>query len=162
MTILMIFFIICIIAIIVVVVQQNKGKKALKEKGFDPSKSVAFGMFVGGHPDINDTIKMGHIIANENMLAICNQYYKPLGEIPKDKIKNILFEDASTFGSRVSAGRMLLVGIFAFAWKKKTKNSQYYVVIEWNDGRFDHSTAFLFEQSKSANVFRNSIIKWAR
>ncbi len=88
-----------------------------------------------------------------------------LGEIPSINIKNILVEDQSTVERRVTLGRMLLVGIFAFAWSKRQKNELAYLIFEWSDGRFEHETIFEFEGRDAmvkANTARNGVIKWLR
>jgi len=85
----------------------------------------------------------------------------PLARISNDSITNIVIEDSSTIEKRVSFGRVFLVGIFALAWQKKKKNELAYLIIEWNDGRFDHETMFQFEGKDAmtkANTARNKLI----
>ena len=56
---------------------------------------------------------------------------------------------------------MLLVGPLAFAWKKKEKKECAYIIIQWNDGRFNHETLFEFTGTgsiQSANTGRNNLI----
>ena len=62
---------------------------------------------------------------------------------------------------RVGLKRMLAIGIFAFAVKKKVKEELSYIIIEWSDGKFDHETVFEFEGKGSvtqANELRNKLI----
>ena len=42
-----------------------------------------------------------------------------IGTIPIDSIKSINIEDASSFNKKLSLGRVMLVGVFALAWKKE-------------------------------------------
>lgn len=121
--------------------------------------------YTGGHPEIDKPSKVRLRAEKKSILikgmAIGNTG-KVIGEISGEKIKNILVENKSTVSRRVTVGRLLLVGVFAFAWKKKKTDNEYYVVVEWNDGRFDHETLFEFEgkgAQKDANEFRNYLIK---
>lgn len=45
-----------------------------------------------------------------------------------DEIKSISIEDATELESRITATRLLLLGVFAFAAKKKTGGSKYIVI----------------------------------
>ena len=88
-----------------------------------------------------------------------------VAKIPRDAIKNILAEDQSTVEKRITVDRLLLIGDFAFAWKKKAKNEVAFLTIEWNDGRFDNETIFEFEGKdamEKANTARNQLIKIVR
>lgn len=54
------------------------------------------------------------------------------GEHTWDEIKEVTIEDAEEFQSRVTVTRLLLVGVFAFALKKK-KGGTKYIVVEGED-----------------------------
>ncbi|MTK63619.1 MAG: hypothetical protein F8N15_03600 [Methanobacterium sp.] len=117
----------------------SKKRKKLKDEGFDPTKLIT-AKYSCGHPSINSP-------------SVCN--------IDGNKIKNINVEDETTFKNKITLARMAMIGIFAFALKKREKQELAYLTIDWNDGRFDHSTIFEFEgiQSlKRANTARNEII----
>jgi hypothetical protein len=65
---------------------------------------------------------------------------------------------------RITLGRVLLVGIFALAWRKKKKNELAFVTIEWKE-KFENSTIFSFEGQEAmqkANTARNELIKMCR
>lgn len=60
---------------------------------------------------------------------------------------------------------MILVGVFAFAWKKKKKNEIAFVEIDWKKGKFNNETMFCFEGENAvqrANKARNGIIKFCQ
>ena len=89
-------------------------------------------------------------------------YPKYKGAIPINSIKEILIEDATTIENKVTLGRVILVGIFALAWKKKKKNELSFVTIQWTKERFNHTTIFSFEGSNAmqiANKVRNRLIR---
>lgn len=56
-----------------------------------------------------------------------------LYSIKRKYIKNISVEDQTTIEKRIGFKRLLLVGIFALAWKKKQVNTLSYLVIEYTD-----------------------------
>lgn len=129
---------------------------------------VNTGTLVAGHPDVNDKVTPTAIFCKEDKLHIfCffDNFLKApnkIAEIGKNQVSNITIEDQSTLEKRITATRLLLVGVFAFAWKKKKKNYLAYMTINWNDGKFDHETIFMYEGAtamKSANESRNKLIK---
>jgi hypothetical protein len=149
--------------------KQKENNEKLKKLGYSLDTKIDTGKYVGGHPDINDTIPKTIIFPKDDRLEIMLEAPMALpikkGDIENSFIKNILAEDQSTVEKRVTVGRLLMTGIFAFAWKKKKKNELAYLTIEWNDGRFDHETIFEFEgvgSMQNANTARNKIMKAVR
>jgi hypothetical protein len=147
--------------------QENNAK--LTKLGYSLDMKIETGKYVAGHPDINDAITKTSIFPKNDKLVIMLEAPMAMpvrkAEIANSNIKNILAEDQSTVEKRVTVGRLLLTGIFAFAWKKSKKNELAYLTIEWNDGKFDHETIFEFEgvgAMQNANTARNKIIKIVR
>jgi hypothetical protein len=164
-TAFLLFILIFSITLIVASIKRKKGIDTLTKHGFTIRNFCNGGSLAGGHPDIDKEITHVKILANNEKFAICDISFSPKGEILKNQVKDVVLENASTFEKRISAGRLLLVGAFALAWKKKSRNENAYVIVEWNDGRFDHSTSFLFEGTGSvqnANSARNWMIKQLR
>jgi len=148
----------------------------LRGIGIDYSQKIDVGSYVGGHPDIDDVIHMVFCFKRDDKLtfyakrykktsSIGSVYYDHIGDVPIGKIKDIIIEDASTIERKVTLGRAMLVGVFALAWKKRKKNDETYLNIEWNDGKFNHETLFHFENNgafNNANKARNALIKLIR
>lgn len=167
------FWIILIAVVIFIFIVVAKNEKETKESnkklinaGYNLNNKVDTGKYIAGHPTIDDSITISCIVAKESKLFILNEVAshstRIQGSIEKSYINNILVEDQTTIERRVTVGRMLLTGLFAFALKKKTKNELAYLVIEWNDGKFEHETIFEFEGKDSvskANKARNTLIK---
>ena len=82
-----------------------------------------------------------------------------MGEIPTSFITSINVEDGSSIEKRVTLGRVLLVGVFALAWKKNKKNSLALLVIGWNDGKFDQETIFQYTGDDAISKANNAKIK---
>lgn len=88
-----------------------------------------------------------------------------LFEISKAEITDISVEDQSTIEKKITVGRLLLVGIFAFAWKKKKTNELFFLVITFNDGKFNHNVVFQSDGKDSrdkCNTARNNLIGWCK
>ncbi len=149
--------------------KSSKIEAIMKGKGFDMKDKIDTGKYIAGHPDIDKSLKLTFIIQKENEFHI---FEYPNGSsldhpiekacIKNDLVKNIIIEDATTIEKRVTAARMLMVGLFAFAIKKKKKNEMSYITIQWNDGRFDHETYFEYEgrdAMQKANKARNMMIR---
>ena len=170
------FWTIVIIALVIFVIAGITGKKKQKENnakltalGYSLDAKINTGKYVAGHPDINDALPITSIFPKDNKLEIMLEAPMAMpikkGEIENNFIKNILAEDQSTVEKRVTVGRLLMTGIFAFAWKKNKKVELAYLTIEWNDGRFDHETIFEFEgigSMQNANTAKNKIMKLVR
>jgi len=145
---------------------EELAKQGLSLSAFIQSKAT----YAGGHPNANEQFSSVAYIEKDGNLrfyAMPYDFQMPYFKfsIKKEAITNISLEDASTMESRISLGRVLLVGVFALAWRKKKKNELAFVVIDWNDGKFDHSTTFSFEgenATQEANRFRNDLISMFR
>lgn len=148
----------------------KKTKEKLAEKGLKIEDFVWLGIYAGGHPTIDKPIKGVSAIKEGDDIVLYSRLSEtypevkviPDGNISVKKITDIKLEDATTIRRKITIGRMILVGIFAFAWKKKKKNESAYLTIFWNDGKFDQETTFMFEGKKSlekANTARNRLMK---
>ena len=168
------FILLLLIGVFIIIGINGQKKEAeIKENfrisGIDIDDFVKIGTYVGGHPNKNENSDYCFVDKSGKDLVF---YRKIITEPPVEifrisieSVKNITIEDASSIEKKVTLGRVLLVGVFALAWKKKKKNEIAFVVIEWNDGRFDNSTTFSIEGSDSmqtANTARNELIKICR
>lgn len=150
--------------------KKKKTDQILLEKGLKQEDIIFLGTYIGGHPDLDDNISFSVIYPKNNILIIAKQISEL--EVPVEKcsiaiesIKDVAIENASTIENKVTLGRVLLVGVFALAWKKKNKNELAFISINWFDGKFEHSTLFSFEgkdAAQKANTARNRLIKIIR
>ncbi|MEI6143739.1 MAG: hypothetical protein WCP85_30955 [Mariniphaga sp.] len=151
--------------------QVKENEQSLKSKGFDLSAKIVTGKYVGGHPKIDNVLESTIIFPKDEYLQIM-AYPSGITSMPVtkgiisiEKIKNITIEDNTSLEKRITAGRLLLVGVFALAWKKKKKNESAFLIIEWQDGKFGHETTFEFEgkgSMQNANTARNKLIEIAK
>jgi hypothetical protein len=176
----MTYFIIFIIAIVLAVIYSiNKDKK---QKNLTDQKAKELGIrgfldsgkYVTGHSKITTSNIFTLIYIKDGLIHIISktENFKELGIIPLKDVENVLVEDASSIEKRVTATRLLTIGLFAFAAKKKEKNELFYVTIIWKDGKFDQETIFEFaidpkvakviqNPSQTANILKNEIINRA-
>lgn len=154
----------------------NTFEETLKFKGIDFSSRINLGTYINGHPDLDDMITHVFSFTHENSLILYAKQYKNsanietayfacLAEIPFENITDITIEDNSSIEQKVTLGRVLLVGVFALAWKKDKKKQQAFVNIQWTDGKFQHQTLFRFDEKEAfqeANKVRNALIKQIR
>lgn len=146
--------------------KDKKDKERMKKDGIDPTKFIRIGCYVGGHPQIDTNIQYCTVYKKKDDLIVgdSGKSIYPLykGAIPLSSIKEILLEDATTIENKVTLGRVILVGIFALAWRKKKKNELSFVTIQWTKERFNHTTIFSFEGSnamQTANKVRNRLLR---
>ena len=75
--------------------------------------------------------------------------------IPNGQIKDLVVEGKDDVSRRVTVTRLLLVGIFAFALKKKNKDQESYITLELTDGQ----EVILFVDNKAPMALRAKLAK---
>lgn len=170
------FWTIVIIAIILFIIIGINGQQDIKKNnekltadGFSIATKIDTGKYIAGHPQLDNALNLTAIFPKDDWLYIFEYPDGLSTKMPVHKagiqlksIKNIVAEDSSTIEKKVTVGRLLAVGIFAFALKKKQKNELAYLTIEWNDGKFAHETYFEFDSKdamQKANTARNALIR---
>lgn len=164
------FIIFFLVMVILSSSEHDKSVAELKAEGLNFSDFKQIGMYAGGHPELNTSINNVSIrkVGNEIVFFKSKMYGfdKPEqienANIPVESISDVKLEDASTIERHIGLGRLALVGIFAFAWKKKKKNEVAFLDIVWKKGRFGHDTIFMFQGHNAlimANTTRNDLIK---
>jgi hypothetical protein len=160
------WLLIIVLIAVVLIVAVSAGGDAAPSGTSTPTEVTSFqaNAYKGGHPSLDNELKPVYLNLKDAQVEISSNSFGWSGNaaIKYEQVKNIVVEDATTFEKRVTLGRVLLVGIFALAWKKNKKNEASYLTIDWNDGRFDHQSIFEFDGVGSlnrANTTRNAIIK---
>lgn len=67
---------------------------------------------------------------------IDRKFGKEIGKIPRNSINAIILEDKSFVAQRLTATRILTLGIFSLAVPKKKKDKEYCIVFDWEDENF--------------------------
>lgn len=167
------FWTIVVIGIILFVVwiifgltnSRDKDKSFYEEQNLNKADTFKSGWYVGGQPGCDQPIKYSRmfyrngelVVYKESLSEIITKDYTPdntpgiLFSIKNENIKDIRIEDHTSVENKITAGRILLVGVFALAWKKRKQHPLYFLIIEHSDGRFTHTPAFCF-QGESAST----------
>ncbi|WP_156099898.1 hypothetical protein [Hoylesella buccalis] len=163
-----------IVVFVILIKNGNKKTKAntmkLKQEGLSYDDFKPVGMYVAGHPKLNESIGSVYVLLKEKTLKfyrieIIGIYYPEYienGDIKIDSIKDIKIEDASQIERRVTLGRFLVAGIFSVLWQKRKKKELAFMTIVWQEGKFEQNTTFVFEGKNaftSANTARNELMK---
>lgn len=109
--------------------------------------------YVAGIPNLNKnfTVEIQPEAKSLNFIDFTTK--KKMIQINREDILNIYVEDDTSIESRVGIKRMLLVGIFAFAWKKRKTNPLGFLVIEYKDDISGAEKAIF--QSTTKDAFQN-------
>lgn len=75
--------------------------------------------------------------------------------IPNSQIKDVIIEGKDEVNRRITVTRLLAVGIFAFALKKKNKDQEAYITLELTDGQ----EVILFVDNKAPMALRAKLAK---
>lgn len=82
--------------------------------------------------------------------------FKSKYTIPYENITNVSIKTDEQISKDVTIGRLLLLGVFAFGAKKKTKNTTNYLVIDYSENGVSTSAIFT---GKDVPSFHASLLK---
>jgi hypothetical protein len=89
-----------------------------------------------------------------------------IGRIPRDAVNQIFFEDKSQITQRLTATRILAMGVFSLAAPKKQKLKEFCVVFDWDDNAgVRQNTVFEFSgggADTSANQAVNKLKRYLK
>jgi hypothetical protein len=108
----------------------NLNKKRFAEAG--GIDTVLVGNYLVGLPHVNQRVEAVKC-------AIFPDYFvfmdgkQELDSIPRDSINQIIVDSKSQITQRLTATRMLALGVFALAAPKKQRNREFCLVIDWDD-----------------------------
>ena len=122
-------------------------KKLKEELGLLDDVSIKL-EYKGGHPDLKKEKDCTMKITNDDLTI---SYGISQGKIDFSSITGIHYETAEQISRRITATRLLTLGVFAFAFKKKKKDSEKYLTIEFIMN--DMECAVLFSGKKSQDAY---------
>jgi hypothetical protein len=146
--------------------KNNEQAEVFKKEGINPLKFIPAGKYISGHTAINASFENATLYVKDDIVKIygteANAGLKKFyANITTVSISGISVEDESSIQTRVGLKRLIALGVFAFAVKKKEKKELAYVIIEWTQGKFNNETVFEFEGAgalNKANACRNRLI----
>ena len=106
----------------------------LFSKNDDPNRvGVVYGDYKGGIPGINVEFKC-KIAIYKDRIFIKIVSYNLSSEIKFSEFKSLQLESIQDIEHRITATRLLAMGPFAFAFKKKKKTTEKFCTIDYDDG----------------------------
>ena len=116
-----------------------------------------FGKYIIGLPNVDfqhSDVTVG--ITDDELLFVSN-IGKLFGNIQISSIRNIYIDRKTNIGHRLTATRILTLGIFSLAAPKQTKEEEYCLVIEWeDDSNIVQNTIFEFSGVGCSSVANNA------
>lgn len=103
--------------------------------------------YKGGHPELPKEKDCTLKITNENMTI---SYGLSSANIEYADIININFETAEQISRRITATRLVTLGVFAFAFKKKKKDNEKYLSVEFRKNGIDCAVMFAGKKAQDA------------
>lgn len=89
---------------------------------------------------------------------------RELGKVPRDSIEEVAFDDKSQILQRLTATRMVTLGVFALAAPKQRKIKEWCIALRWVDAKgLKRSTVFEFsgpDSEADANRAANKLMKY--
>ena len=111
-------------------------------------------IYLQGIPNLNENFTV-RFTPDINGIEISDTINKNKVYLKKEDILSISIEDQSSIQSRIGFKRLLMVGIFALAWRKKEKLSLSYLIIEYKDEFGDKQELYL--QSRENNGYEHFV-----
>ena len=124
-------------------------------------QATDYGQYLQGIPNQNEAGPIRIIPSKEGISIRYVNIFSPEKErvlinLKKEEILDFSVEDQSTIESKISLSRMLLVGVFALAWKKRKTNPMAFILIKYKDDVGLEQTITLSSTKKI--LFRHIII----
>ena len=103
--------------------------------------------YKGGHPALKKEKDCTLKITNEDITI---SYGISQGKIDFSSITGMHYETAGQISRRVTATRLLTLGVFAFAFKKKKKDSEKYLTVEFTNNNIECAVLFAGKKTQDA------------
>jgi len=116
---------------------------------YDITKKIGIGKYLAGFEEYSYEIDSMLCHITDNKFLFSTHHGKVIGVIYKDSLTNIFLEDKTSVGQRLTATRLLTLGVFSLAAPKKKKHKEYCIIFEWEDDNGEKSNA-VFEFSGMA------------
>lgn len=141
--------------------------RAKKAIDLDAIEKVKVGKYLTGFPDAdNPTEWVVDCVITDKSFVFISGFGNELGRISRNSINQILIDIKSQISQRLTATRMLTMGIFALAAPKKKNIKEYCLIIDWDDYRgVKNNTVFEFADEfceSSANKAANILSKYIK
>lgn len=103
--------------------------------------------YKGGHPALTKEKDCNLKITNEDITI---SYGISSATINYSAVTNIGFETAEQISRRITATRLVTLGVFAFAFKKKKKDSEKYLTVDFKENNIECAVMFSGKRAQDA------------
>lgn len=141
-------WLIFIIVFVILFILAGYVMRKQKRKEINALDHFDIGHYISGLGSVGSGLT--ECMVTERDLLFFTQQAVEFGRIPRDLINAIYVEDHSQIQSRITATRMLTLGIFSLAAKKKTATEEYFILIDWQNEKGAQENA-LFKYSGMAS-----------
>ncbi|CAN5247001.1 hypothetical protein BH18ACI2_BH18ACI2_14060 [soil metagenome] len=151
-----------------------KAKRKYKNKIYeevDAIESVTLGKYLVGLPNAKHTgCQVECSFSERDFIFIARNYYTHRGieldRIPRDSVNQIIVDNKSQITQRLTATRIIALGVFSLAAPKKRKIEEFCLVIDWDDNNgMRQNSVFEFSGSNCmalANQAANKLKEYTR
>tara|TARA_Y100000310_G_scaffold241841_1_gene245990 strand:+ start:182 stop:784 length:603 start_codon:yes stop_codon:yes gene_type:complete len=96
-------------------------------------EEINMGKYIVGFEEHN--YEMDNMLCHitDNGFLFSSQSGNTIGAIYKDSLTNLFLEDKTSVAQRLTATRLLTLGVFSLAAPKKKKHKEYCIIFEWED-----------------------------
>ncbi|MBB6218168.1 hypothetical protein HNQ80_004308 [Anaerosolibacter carboniphilus] len=112
--------------------------------------------YLGGHPNLSKNNIDGIFTINKNGIFFDQTLTNNFFHIESNQIISGEFKTEEQISKDVTFTRLLALGVFAFAFKKKTKEVTNYLVVKFYDEGIENTVVF---EVKNAGSLASSIMK---
>jgi hypothetical protein len=164
--------IILILILLIMIMNQNvkkleaedkKNDKWFADNGFPRRNGKYVASYISGHPkhssredDIIMLMRNGELCFFKKFIRNYNATKPLFFSIPVSDIEEIEVLDKTTMERRVTMGRMLTVGLLAFAWQKQKVTHCSYMIVRWKYLEFEYETIFEHTGEYGIQDFNNA------
>ena len=135
---------------------KKKTNKVLSDSGAI-DKIPNFGKYIIGLPNVNFQYTEITCGISDELLVFISNAGNYFGHIPINSISNIYIDRKTNINQRLTATRILTLGVFSLATPKNKKTEEFCIVIEWNDeSEIIQNTIFEFSGNNCAQVANNA------
>jgi hypothetical protein len=124
-------------------------KRKSKMRSYGIKEEIFMGKYLAGFDGRQYETDNVYCNITDDKYIFITQTGKNIGEININSLTNIFLDDKSLVSQRLTATRLLTLGIFSLAAPKKKKHKEYCIVFEWDDNNAEKNNA-VFEFSGMA------------
>ena len=154
-------FVIAFILLAMIFAQLQIDKLAKLKKREEATNHSNFGKFLYGLSE--KPCPSTYCLNKKNVLLwVDSRTLNTIGKIQKTSITKIFVEDKSTATKRITATRLVAIGIFALAFQKNKSIPAFYLIIEFADGNLINQAYFEFQNAEKANQANQDLRKYLK